>query len=262
MIEASASSSRPTSAALGGTSTGVSNDGELAPQQFGQAGKALAVGAVDRAPGHGRARDQGVDRRLDRKRATALHGHAHVRCFGVDDRRQALAHARGHGIEVAVPGTPVAQHRGLGRERGRQRTRRQQDGITVEIAHRRLAPNEIASLHAGSGLRHAGVRAGSQPLRPASPRHIVSGRRDDQSAYRGLGPIAPAASRLTSAIGTSLLGDLVAITGADCKIVSSRVRRRFGYHCQLSTIRAPPSALPSPRPDSGRQPCPRQESAP
>ena len=76
---------------LGARLTAVSNGRELAAQHFGQSRQALAVGAVDQHQYMAIARDEGVDRRFDRERAAALHGHAHVRGFGVDDCRQALA---------------------------------------------------------------------------------------------------------------------------------------------------------------------------
>ena len=111
------------------------DDGQMASHHLGQACHALAVGAVHQCQQVPVPWNQRVDGGLDGERAASLHGHAHVAGRAVDDRGKPLANACCHSIEVAVPGTPVAQHRRFGRERRGQRSRGQEDGVSVEMAH-------------------------------------------------------------------------------------------------------------------------------
>ncbi len=82
VIDASAFSSRSTSAGVVGTSSAVSNVVTLRPIICGELREAQAVRAVDQHQHVAGARDQRVDRRLDRERAAALHRHADVRVAG------------------------------------------------------------------------------------------------------------------------------------------------------------------------------------
>ncbi len=106
-----------------------------APHHLRELREALAVGAVDQDEQVAVARDERVDRALDREGAAALHRHAHVRALAGHDVEQALAHDVRDRVEVRIPRPPVAQHRHPRRQRRGQRTWREQDRVAAEIAH-------------------------------------------------------------------------------------------------------------------------------
>ena len=88
---------------------------------------ALAVGAVGQHECVSVARDQAAEHGFDAVAPTPLQRHAIVVARGVaGDLEQAAAQLRRHRAEIAVPRSPVAQHRFLGRERRGERSRRQQ----------------------------------------------------------------------------------------------------------------------------------------
>ena len=95
---------------------------------------ALAIGAVLRHEHLALARHEIAERRLHGEGAAALQRDAHVAAGAVDDIDQVLADRGRHRIEGAVPRAPIAQHRLLGLERGRERPRREEDRV-VSLDH-------------------------------------------------------------------------------------------------------------------------------
>jgi hypothetical protein len=92
----------------------------------------LAVRAVVRHEHLAIARDEVCERGLHREGAATLQGDAHVRGGAVHDVEQVLADGCRHRVERLVPRSPVAQHRLLGRERGRQRAGGEEDGVVAD----------------------------------------------------------------------------------------------------------------------------------
>ena len=135
VIDGSALSSRSTSCGVVGDVLGRLERRDPAAHHLREPGEPRAVGAVDQHQHVAVARDERVDRRLDRERAAALHRDADVRVVAVNDVEQLAPHLGGDRIEVRVPRSPVAQHRGLRGERRRDGARREQDRIAGEEAH-------------------------------------------------------------------------------------------------------------------------------
>ena len=129
----------------------------LAAHHLRELGEPRAVGAVDQHQHVAVARDQRVDRRLDRERAAALHRHADVGVLAVDDVEQLAPHFGRDRVEVRVPRAPVAQHRRLRGERRRDGARRQQDRIAREEAHGILRWMRVADRPLGARLQLARV---------------------------------------------------------------------------------------------------------
>ena len=159
---------------------------EPAAHHPGELREARAVRAVDQHQHVTVARHQRVDRRLDRKRAAALHRHADVRPFAVDDGEELAPHVGGHRVERVVPRAPVAQHRRLGRQRRGERARREQDGIAGKEAHGDFLSMERAGGRQVTviGLRHACVRVSSIRVTRAYRRQASRGADDDQRGHR------------------------------------------------------------------------------
>ena len=110
---------------------GKRHHGGLAAHHLRQPGRALAVGAVVGHQHMAVLRHQCGHRGLDAEGAAALQWHHHVAVVAVHDVEQALAQARGDGVEIGVPRTPVLQHRELGAQRGGQGSGREQDAVAV-----------------------------------------------------------------------------------------------------------------------------------
>ncbi len=88
---------------------------------------ALAVGAIGEHQRMSVAWDQAPEHGLDAVTPTTLQRHTIVvACSVAGDLEQAAAQQRRHRAEIAVPRSPVAQHRLLRRERRGERPRRQQ----------------------------------------------------------------------------------------------------------------------------------------
>ena len=104
-----------------------------AAHQLRQPGRALAIGAVVQHQHVAVAWHHRGHRGLDAEGTAALQGNDDMAVLAVHDVEQARAQAGGDGIEVRVPGAPVAQHRQLGAQRGGQRARGQQDAVAVHV---------------------------------------------------------------------------------------------------------------------------------
>ena len=87
---------------------------EVAAQILENAGHALTVGAVHQHQGLAVPRQQGRQSRFHRVSAATLQRHADVGFLGARHFQEPAANASGQGIEIAVPGAPIAQHGGLG----------------------------------------------------------------------------------------------------------------------------------------------------
>ena len=99
---------------------------EPAAEHAAYSGDALTISPVLRHQNVSGARHQRADGRLDREGAAALHRNALVRPAAVNDLQQTLADPPGDAVEVAIPGSPVAQHALFRAQRGRQRAGSQQ----------------------------------------------------------------------------------------------------------------------------------------
>ena len=88
-------------------------------------------------------RHQRIDSRFHGKRSAPLHRNADVRAGPIDDVGQLRAHLRGDRVERGVPRAPVAEHRGFGRKRRRQRAGGQQNRVAGMEAHARSLKSEI-----------------------------------------------------------------------------------------------------------------------
>ena len=105
--------------------------GATPAHQTGQFGRAFAIRAVVQYQHVGVVRHQRGNRGLHAEGAASLQRHHHMGLGAVNDRQQALSHAGRDGVEVGIPRTPIAQHRQLRAQGGRERTGCQQDLVSV-----------------------------------------------------------------------------------------------------------------------------------
>ncbi|MNM81173.1 hypothetical protein D3C81_931650 [compost metagenome] len=112
----------------------VFGDGQFhagAAQHLADLQDALAVRAVLRHQYLAVAGHHVGDGRFHGKGAAALHWHAHMGAFAVDDAHQVIAQAARDAVEAGVPRSPVAQHGLLGRERGGEGAGGQKDRVVA-----------------------------------------------------------------------------------------------------------------------------------
>src|SRR5438874_8298211 len=119
----------------------VIDRGQLAAEHPAYSRDALTVCAVLRDQHVSRAWNQRTDRGLDRERAAALHGDALVCARAVNDLQEAFADSAGEGVEVDIPGAPIAQQALPGAQRGRQGSGGQQ----IRFGSHRIAPRSDAA---------------------------------------------------------------------------------------------------------------------